>query len=158
MDWLGQAHFYTAILAMTTGAVVVFRRKGTRFHRWCGRTYLFSMLALNITALSIYDLWGYFGPFHVAAVISLVTVLMGFTAVWRRKPDRGWRVAHAYLMSWSYVGLLAAAVSESSTRYLNFDFGWSVAIATFVVVLIGAMVINRRLPVLLGLRVVKPGV
>jgi len=142
MDWLGQAHFYTAILAITTGAVVVFRRKGTRFHRWCGRTYLASMLTVNISALSIYDLWGHFGPFHVAAIISLVTVLMGVNAVWRRKSARDWKIAHAYWFSWSYVGLLAAAVSESSTRYFNFNFG--------------AMVINRRLPLLLGLRVTKP--
>jgi len=156
MDWLGQAHFYTAILAMTTGAVVVFRRKGTRFHRWCGRTYLASMLTVNISALLIYDLWGHFGPFHVAAIFSLVTVLMGVTAAWRHKPAHGWKTAHAYWMSWSYVGLLAAAVSETSTRYFNFNFGWSVAIATSVVVLIGAMVINRRLPLLLGLRVTKP--
>ena len=156
MDWLGQAHFYTAILAITTGAVVVFRRKGTRFHRWWGRTYLASMLTLNISALSIYDLWGHFGPFHAAAIFSLFTVLMGVNAAWRRKPVRDWKTAHAYWMSWSYVGLLAAAVSESSTRYLNFNFGWSVAIATSVVVLVGAMVINRRLPLLLGLRVTKP--
>ena len=150
MDWLGQAHFYTAILAMVTGAVVVFRRKGTKLHRWWGRSYLASMLILNITALSIYDLWGHFGPFHGAAIFSLFTVLMGVTSVWRRRPAHGWKAAHAYWMSWSYVGLLAAAVSESSTRYLNFDFGWSVAIATFSVVLIGAVVINRRLPGLLG--------
>ena len=80
MDWLGQAHFYTAILAIASGAVVVFRRKGTRFHRWCGRTYLGSMLTLNISALSIYDLWGHFGPFHAAAIFSLFTVLMGVDA------------------------------------------------------------------------------
>ncbi len=156
MDWLGQGHFYTAILAMTTGGVVVFRRKGTRFHRWCGRTYLASMLAVNISALSIYDLWGYFGPFHAAAVFSLFTVLMGVAAVWRRKPTHDWKAAHAYWMSWSYVGLLAAAVSETSTRYLNFDFGWTVAAATSLVVFVGAVVINRRLPTLLGLSVSKP--
>lgn len=151
MDLLGLGHFATAVTAIVTGAIVVLRPKGTVFHRWCGRVYLASMLIVNISALSIYDLWGHFGPFHAAAVVSLVSVLLGAQAAWRRKPRRGWRIAHAYWMSWSYVGLLAAAVSESATRYLGYDFGWTVAIATFVTVGAGAIVINRRLPVLLGL-------
>ena len=155
MNWLGHAHFLVAILALTTGAIVVFRRKGTVFHRWCGRTYLVSMLILNISALSIYNLWGHFGPFHAAAIISLVTVLLGAFVVWRRSPAHNWRVAHAYWMSWSYVGLLAAAVAETSTRYLNFDFGWTVGIASTAVVLAGAMVINQHLPAMLGLRARK---
>ena len=155
MNWLGQAHFFVALLALTSGAIVVFRRKGTVFHRWCGRTYLASMLILNISALSIYNLWGHFGPFHVAAIISLVTVLMGAVAVWRRSPAHNWRIAHAYWMSWSYVGLWAAAVAETSTRYLNFDFGWTVGIASTAVVLVGATIMNRRLPVILGLSVRK---
>ena len=158
MDWLGQAHFYMAIVAIAAGAIVVFRRKGTRFHRWSGRTYLLSMLTLNISALSIYDLWGHFGPFHAAAIFSLFTVLMGVNAVRRRKSFHDWKAVHAYWMSWSYVGLLAAAVSESATRYLDFNFGWSVAIATFLVIVAGAMVINRRLPKLLSLRATKPGI
>jgi uncharacterized membrane protein len=152
MNLLGQAHFYMAILALTTGAVVVLRRKGTVSHRWCGRIYLVSMLTVNISALSIYQLWGHFGPFHIAAIISLLSVLMGIMAVWRRSSVHDWKIAHAYWMSWSYVGLLAAAVSESSTRYLNFDFGWTVGIATAAVVMVGATVINRRLPDMLGLR------
>ncbi|MFT5140305.1 MAG: putative membrane protein [Lysobacterales bacterium] len=152
MDWLGHGHFYTALLAMVTGAIVVFRNKGTVFHRWCGRLYLASMLIVNLSALLIYDLWGHFGPFHVAAIFSLVSVLIGVSAAWRRSPARYWKITHAYWMSWSYVGLLAAAVSETSTRYLNFDFGWSVGIATTAVVLVGATVINRNLPTMLGLR------
>lgn len=151
MDYLGLAHFYTALLAIIAGAVVVFRRKGTRFHKWCGRLYLVTMLAVNLSALSIYDLWGHFGPFHAAAIFSLITVMAGVMAVWRRKPSREWKAVHAYWMSWSYVGLLAAAVSESATRYLRFDFGWTVALATAGVVFIGARIINRRLPALLDM-------
>lgn len=150
MDWLGLGHFYTALLAIIAGAVVVFRPKGTRFHRWCGRTYLAAMLVVNVSALSIYDLFGGLGPFHVAAIISLVSVVMGALSAWIRHAN--WRIAHAYWMCWSYVGLLAAAVSESATRYLRFDFGWTVGIATGLVVFAGAMIINRRLPPMLGLR------
>ena len=149
MDWLGLLHISTAVLALSSGAVVVLRPKGTRTHRNTGRLYFASMLAMNISALSIYDLFCGFGPFHAAAIISLFTVLMGVRSAWLR--HKGWRIAHAYWMSWSYVGLLAAAVSESATRYFDFDFGLSVAVATVAVVVVGANVIRRRLPPLLGL-------
>lgn len=152
MDWLGLGHFWTALLAIAAGAVVVFKRKGTRFHRRAGRVYLAAMLAVNFSAFAIFDLYGHFGPFHVAAAISLFSVLMGVIAAWRRKPAHGWRVAHAYWMCWSYVGLLAAAVSETSTRYLDYHFGWTVGIATGAVILAGAMVINHRLPTMLNIR------
>ena len=152
MDILGQGHFLTAIVAIVTGATVVFRGKGTVFHRCCGRVYLVSMLIVNLSALSIYDLRGHFGPFHAAAIISLFSVLVGTLSVWRRRAGNDWKIAHAYWMSWSYVGLCAAAVSESATRYLHYDFGWSVAIATGLVVWIGATIINHRLPTMLGLK------
>ena len=147
MDWLGLSHVWFALLALLSGAVVVFRRKGTRAHRWTGRLYFGAMLALNVTALSIYDLFGGFGPFHAAAIFSLLSIAVGVRSAWVK--HRNWRISHAYWMSWSYVGLLAAAVSESATRYLDFDFGWTVAIATLLVIVSGGLVISRRIPVLL---------
>ena len=152
MTGLGEAHFYTALMAMLTGAAVVFRRKGTRSHRWFGRLYFAAMLILNLSALGIYRLWGYFGPFHVAAVFSLLSVLIGVVVAWTRRPAESWRIHHAYWMSWSYVGLLAAAVSESATRYLQLSFGWTVAVATALVMIAGAVIINHHLPRMLGLR------
>lgn len=150
MDWLGQFHFMTALLAIVVGAAVVWRRKGTPSHRWMGRLYVSAMLSLNLSALLIYDLFGYFGPFHAAALASLLTVIVGVESAWTRRPN--WRIRHAYWMSWSYVGLLAAAVSETATRYLDYAFGWTVLIATVLVLAAGGLLINRRLPRLLGLR------
>ncbi len=150
VDFLGLGHFSMALLALLSGAVVVLNRKGTRFHRWCGRLYLAAMVALNVTALAIYDLFGGFGPFHAFAIFSLGTIGMGAQTAWRRRPRNGWMEAHAYWMTWSYVGLLAAAVSESATRFLDFDFGWTVAIATGLVVAGGALVIHARVPRLVG--------
>lgn len=48
-------------------------------------------------------------------------------------------------MSWSFVGLLAAAVSEVSTRYLFTPFGATVIAATASVLLIGGVLIERLL-------------
>ncbi len=150
VDWLGLGHLATAIVALAAGLVVVLRRKGTRFHRWCGRVYAAAMLAVNVSALSIYDLFGGFGPFHVFALISLATVALGVITAVRRRPRDGWVEAHAYWMTWSYVGLVAAAVSETATRYLDFDFGLTVGLATAVVVGTGALLINRNVPRLVG--------
>jgi uncharacterized membrane protein len=48
---LGLVHLLTALAAMFFGAAVIFNRKGTRKHRWMGRSYVATMLALNVTAL-----------------------------------------------------------------------------------------------------------
>ena len=118
------------------------------------------MAGVNATALMIYDLFGGFGPFHVAALVSGATVLMGVIASLRRKPRKLWIASHAYWMLWSYVGLAAAAVAEVSTRYLAIPFGLNVGIATFVVVGIGWAVIRWRVPRILrgmGIEVAKKG-
>ena len=51
--WLGLFLLLTAIAALLIGALVLFERKGTHRHRWLGRAYLVSMLALNFSALMI---------------------------------------------------------------------------------------------------------
>lgn len=125
---------------MVFGAVVVLRRKGTRSHRAIGWIYVTSMLGLNITALLIYRLFGRFGPFHIAAVISLATILTGMYFVIAR-PTNNWLELHYSFMSWSYVGLLAAAASELGTRVPAFRFWWAVLIATALVIGLGGFLV-----------------
>ena len=86
LDGLGFVHTLFGLAALATGCAVVIRRKATRIHRRIGRAYVAAMLLLNLTALLIYDLYGRFGPFHVAALISLATVLAGIVPVLRRRP------------------------------------------------------------------------
>ena len=115
-------HFVLAIAAIGAGAAVALARKGTSRHRQLGRTYGFLLIGVNVTALMIYGLFGRFGPFHIFAVISLITVLVGWIPARRRSPD-AWIVYHAYFMSWSYVGLLAAAAAETLSRIPTARFG-----------------------------------
>lgn len=122
------------------------RRKGTRVHRRIGRGYVLSMLLLNITAMMIYDLYGRFGPFHVASVISLATVGAGYVPVYLRRPRAAWIQLHATFMCWSYVGLLAAFVSEVAVRVPGVGFGYAVVAATVVIVVGGAVLIHTRVP------------
>lgn len=74
------------------------------------------MVCLNVTALAIYRLTGAFNVFHLLALISLATLLIGFTSVRRRHSMRRWLWRHYQYMCWSYVGLLAATINEASVR------------------------------------------
>ena len=61
-----------------------------------------------------------------------------------------WRPLHAYWMAWSYVGLLAAAASEVTTRVPEASFWWMVVGSSGAVILAGALVIRARMPRSLG--------
>jgi uncharacterized membrane protein len=164
---LGLTHTIAATTALVAGAAVLMARKGTRRHRQLGWAYVASMLLLNATALMIYRLFGRFGPFHVGAVFSFATVVAGTVAALgaRRARARGDAVGraralerHYQWMTWSYVGLAAAAVSEIATRMpalrprpgQGMAFGITVAVATLLVVAVGARLIRRRRSALLA--------
>lgn len=149
MSLLGWLHTVSAVAALLSGAVVLLRRKGTRSHRRLGWLYAGSMLLLNLSALTIYRLFGGFGPFHVAALLSLATVIAGLVVAIRRS-DRGWIGRHYRLMTYSCVGLLAAGASEVAVQVPGAAFWWSVLAATAFVMVPGSWLIERRRPVTLA--------
>jgi uncharacterized membrane protein len=143
MNILGWFHIASALVALGAGAAVLRRRKGTPWHRRMGWVYAAGMILLNATALMIYRLTGAFGPFHVGALFSLVTVGMGTAAAVRRTPPGRWLERHYRWMAFSYVGLVAAAVSEVGTRIPGFRFWWAVVAASALVIGLGARMIRR---------------
>lgn len=116
MDPLGLVHTASAVVALALGPAIFFRRKGDRLHRRIGWTYAASMIVLNGTAFAIYDLFGYWGPFHYAAIASSATLAMGLVPAITRRPRGRWLEWHYAGMTWSYAGLGAAAVAETLTR------------------------------------------
>jgi hypothetical protein len=74
------------------------------------------LFALNVTAFLMYKVFGRFGPFHVQALINLTVLLAGFGAVLLKRPRKRRLPYHYYFIGFSYVGLVAAAVSEISAR------------------------------------------
>jgi uncharacterized membrane protein len=150
LDPLGLVHALLGVAALILGIAQLLRRKGTPLHRRVGQAYVLSMALLNATALMIYDLDGRFGPFHVASLVSLATVAAGFVPVYLRRPRDAWMHLHAYFMCWSYVGLLAAFVSEVAVRVPGVGFGAAVFVATAVVMASGAVLIHTRVPSILG--------
>ena len=116
LDAFGAVHAALGLVALICGAVVLLRAKGTGAHRRIGGLYVAAMTCLNVTGLAIYDLYGHFGPFHVAALVSLATVAAGYVALYLRRPRGSWTEVHAIFFCWSYVGLWAAFVSEVVVR------------------------------------------
>lgn len=139
----GLIHVISAIVAMAIGLVVLLMRKGTRWHRFFGYLYFYSMLVLNGTAFMIYALFGTFGPFHVAAVASLATLIAGFIPVMRRKPANKWLMQHFTYMYFSIVGLYAAFASETLSRIPKSPFFTIVIMASIAITAIGVIIYRR---------------
>jgi uncharacterized membrane protein len=149
MDALGAIHVVFGLCALLTGTVVVLIRKGTRYHRTIGRWYFASMLGLNVTGLLIYRATGKFNFFHVSALFSLMCIFIGIGVVVLLRPRKAWLERHAYFMSGSYVGLIAAAASEVAARVPGWPLGAAVGLATTIVVFSGVYFMLRRTPLAL---------
>lgn len=128
-DTIGLIHLLAAILALITGTAVLAMKKGTYRHKKIGYFYAASMLGVNLTAFMIYRLFGGFGIFHIAALVSLLTLLGGMIPALLRRP-KNWLSLHFVFMYWSVMGLYAAFVSEIATRVPESPFLGMVGIAT----------------------------
>lgn len=137
--WLGAVHFGFSVIALVTGAIVLLRKKGTTAHKKVGYVYTVSMIALNLSAIPITNFFGGIGPFHIFILFSLPTVLLAIYYPTFGRNDPEWLAKHLSFMSWSYMGLFAAFISEIVTRVpltWLFPSGQALAITVFLVVLI----------------------
>lgn len=100
-------HVILGFLSLMSGLAVLLIKKGNLKHRLVGRVYVVSMLGLNLTAFGIYKLFGGWGVFHWMAIASLIPLLAGYFAIRYKKIE-----AHYFFMSWSFIGLLCATISE----------------------------------------------
>ena len=162
MNTLGTVHMIFSLIAIGAGALVLTNTKGTRRHRTFGHIYATSMVGLIVTAFLIYDLTGNFGPFHVAAAVSTVTLASGLYHVLARRPKYNWIEWHAQWMSWSYIGLIAALTAESLTRFVMpraaplleerelWSVFWGIVVVVVLVMCtVGWWLVKTRLPLAL---------
>jgi len=156
---LGTAHIALAVASLTLGAMVFLQPKGGRRHRLLGRLYAGALVLVNVSALLVYEESSGPGPFHVLALVSLATLSAGLVPALLRRPGGSWLEAHAYFMSWSYVGLVAAGVAQVGTMVAG-PGALPVVLPSVLVVLVGALLIHGRVPrVLSGFarKEVRPG-
>lgn len=138
----GLLHLVSACAALVLGTWVMAIRKATNNHKKIGYAYVASMVVLNITSFSIYRIFHGFGPFHIAAIISSLTLLGGMVPIVLR--TRGWFQLHMAFMYYSVIGLYAAFVSEVVTRIPGVNFGLMVGIGTAVVMFLGIYFFQRK--------------
>lgn len=149
---LGAFHLYAAIVAMMSGPLVFWRKKGDIAHRLIGFVYLIAMFTTNLSALAHYDFTGSINFFHIAAVFSLLTITAGLVAiiVYGQAKSKIALDMHLQFMSWSYYGLILAAIAESGVRAVpklinNMSDFWMIFTVLMVVCGVIGAVITARL-------------
>lgn len=135
----GFIHLIAAVIALITGTLVLSLKKGTKLHTKIGYVYVISMIIVNSTAFMIYRLFNGFGIFHMAALVSLLTVIAGMIPVLLRKPKKNWLDIHLAFMYWSVIGLYAAFVSEILTRVPETPFFGTIGIATTIIMIVAGL-------------------
>lgn len=140
----GLIHLISAIMALITGTIVLFSTKGTRSHRITGYWYIVSMLILNGTAFGLFQLFGRFGPFHVAALVSLFSLLMGVLPLLNRQASNKWLFRHLTWMYYSVIGLYAAFASEIIVRIPGLPFTAMVVTVSITVTGVGIFIFIKN--------------
>jgi uncharacterized membrane protein len=115
-SYTGLIHFSASILSLILGTFVLVFAKGTTQHKIIGRFYSFTMLTVLISAFMMYRLFGTWGIFHWAAVISSLTLICGLIPILRKKPVNNYMYINFTFMYWSVIGVYGAFVSETLVR------------------------------------------
>jgi uncharacterized membrane protein len=119
--------------------------KGTHTHRVIGTVYVAALVLVNVAALSLHR-ENTFGVFHALAVASLVTIAVGVSPLLLCERSPMVLAIHAYCMTWSYAGLVAAGCGQLTVA-VGQDVGpWLVPVAIGMVLSNSGVVIFGRVP------------
>lgn len=143
-------HIIGAGAALLLGALVIVMPKGTTRHRVVGAGYVVSLLVVNVAALTIPRGAPGLGPFHVLAIISLATLTAGLAPMWVMRRTPSVLAFHAITMCFSYVGLVAAGLSQVAAELTPGSAALAVTGTSFVTFAVGAMLIFTRVPRILS--------
>jgi uncharacterized membrane protein len=148
VDWeqaIATAHIVAAVSALLAGAAVLLRPKGTRTHRRIGTVYVLALVLVNVAALSLHR-ENAFGVFHVLAVASLVTIAVGLLPLLLGKRSDKVIATHAYCMTWSYAGLVAAGCGQLAVAVSQDLSAWVVPLVIGTVLTVSGVIIFGRVP------------
>jgi uncharacterized membrane protein len=144
---LATVHVLAAFSALGAGAAVLLSAKGTHTHRVIGAVYVLALVLANCAALSLHR-ENTFGVFHALAVVSLITIAVGLSPLLLRVRSPMAITTHAYCMTWSYAGLVAAGCGQLTVA-LGSDGAWVVPVAIATVLTSSGVVIFARVPSIL---------
>jgi uncharacterized membrane protein len=150
VDWeqvTATGHVVAALSALGAGAAVLLLPKGTPTHRRFGALYVLALLLVDVAALALHR-ESTFGVFHWLAVASLITIGVGLSPLLLGKRSPVVLTTHAYCMTWSYAGLLAAGCGQLTVA-VGQNEGWVVTVAIAAVLSMSGVVIFGRVPSIL---------
>ena len=151
LDWeqaRATAHVLAAFSALLVGAAVLLLPKGTHTHRLVGTAYVLALVLVNMAALSLHR-ENAFGVFHVLAVASLATLAVGLSPLLLGKRSPAVIATHAFCMTWSYAGLVAAGSGQLVVA-VDRDVGaWVMPVTIGTVLCMSGAVIFRKVPSIL---------
>jgi uncharacterized membrane protein len=145
----GTIHMVLATLCIVVGAIQLARPKHGPVHRARGYAFVYAMVVVDGTAMLLYRFTGSFNAFHVGAIVNLAAIIAAMVPMLMSPRPAYWKQLHYRCMSWGFVGLMAAAVTETMVRSVNLTHGqaWAVSgAAAGSVTLIGAYLIRRYQP------------
>jgi uncharacterized membrane protein len=146
----GAIHSVLAMLCITVGLIQLLRPKRGPGHRARGYAFVYAMLVADGAALLVFQFTGKFNILHVGAIVNLLCVIAAIVPVLCTPRPKNWKNQHYYWMSWSYVGLIAAAATELVVRTVHLgtrEQAWAVTSGmTVLVTAIGYILINRYRP------------
>ena len=142
---LATGHVLAAVSALGAGVAVLLSSKGTRTHRVIGTVYILALVLVNVAALSLHR-ESTFGVFHALAVASLVTIAVGLSPLLFGKRSPRVMATHAYCMTWSYAGVVAAGCGQLTVAVGQNVGAWAVPGAIATVLSISGVVIFGIVP------------
>jgi uncharacterized membrane protein len=148
VDWeqaFATGHIVAAVSALLGGAAVLQSPKGTRTHRTFGTVYVLALVLVNSAALSLHR-EATFGLFHGLAVASLVTIAVGLVPLLLGKWSPPVIATHAYCMTWSYAGLVAAGCGQLAVAVGQDLSAWVVPVVIGTVLTVSGVIIFGRVP------------
>jgi uncharacterized membrane protein len=149
LTFVGTIHMTLAMLCIVIGAIQLARPKHGAVHRARGYAFVYAMVVVDGTAMLLYRFTGSFNAFHVGAIVNLAAIIAAMVPMLMNPRPANWKQLHYRSMSWGFVGLMAAAVTETIVRSVALTHGqaWTVAgAAAGSVTLIGAYLIRRYQP------------
>jgi uncharacterized membrane protein len=151
VDWeqaLATGHVVAALSALLAGAAVLLLPKGTHTHRGIGTAYVLALVLVNMAALSLHR-ENTFGVFHALAVASLLTIAVGLSPLLLGKRSPVVIATHAFCMTWSYAGLVAAGFGQLAVAVGRDVSAWVVPAVIGTVLSISGLAIFGSVPSIL---------
>ena len=146
----GAIHTVLAISGIVVGLIQFLRAKRSPNHRARGYAFVYTMLIADGAAMLVFQFTEKLNILHIGAMTNLVCIVAAMIPVLRSPRPSNWKNQHYCWMSWSYVGLLAAAATELVVRTSHLatrEQAWTATAATSALVtVIGYVFINRYRP------------